>query len=118
MDPASLTIGVLALVSQLYTCYQLYISIKDFSPAFRNLRLALQLERERFKLWVECMGIDQTSGINARLRDDAGLLDLIREILTKLKEAFDDSAKVLEEYQEIDNASEIQDHDASTLHSP
>lgn len=78
MDPASFVIGVFGVVCELYkvslATYDLYCSIQDFTPAFGKLRLALNIERERLKLWAEYMGIDQDSGINERLQNDPSLL--------------------------------------------
>ena len=79
--------------------YDLYCSIQDFTPAFSNLRLALNIERERLKLWAECMGIDRESGINERFQTHPTLLETIKQILIKMNETFNDSAKMLEEYQ-------------------
>ena len=118
MDPASLIVGVFGVVCELYKVsmqtYDLYISIKDFSPDFKNLRLALNIERERLKLWAQCMGVDQRSGINERLRENPDLLELIRDILTNMTETFGHSAKMLEEYQHAQNPPPASEGDEST----
>ena len=119
MDPASLIIGVFGVVCELYKVsmqtYDLYISIKDFSPDHKNLRLALNIERERLKLWAQCMGVDEKSGMNERLRDNPDLLELIKDILTKMTETFSDSAKMLEEYQHAQSPPPASEGDESTL---
>ena len=122
MDPASFVISVLGVVVELYrvsmVTYDLYLSIQDFSPAFRNLRLALEIERKRLELWAQSMGIDQSSAINERLQNDPALLEIIKSILTKMKERFDDSNKLLIEYQGAQSppgSPENEDQSACTL---
>lgn len=104
MDPASLTLAVFGAVVELYKfsmkTYDLYLSIQDFTPAFRQLRLALVIERKRLELWAQHMGLDKESGINDRLREDPALLDIIEDILRSMAVTFKDSAKLLEEYME------------------
>lgn len=119
-DPASFAIGAFGVVCELYrlsmATYNLYVDIKNFSPAFKNIRLALNIERERLKLWAQCMGIDPELGINERLREHPELLELIREILTNMNDAFHDSAKMLDEYQEAHVQSHAQEGDDSKSH--
>lgn len=104
MDPASLTLAVFGAVIELYKfsmkTYDLYLSIQDFTPAFRHLRLALDIERKRLELWAQHMGLDKESGMNDRLRNDASLLEIIQDILGNMAITFNDSAKLLEEYME------------------
>lgn len=104
MDPASLTLAVFGTVVELYKfsmkTYDLYLSIQDFTPAFRQLRLALDIERKRLELWAQHMGLDKESGMNDRLRNDASLLEIIKEILKNMAITFNDSANLLEEYME------------------
>ena len=49
MDPVSLGVGFLGVVVGLYKfsmeTYDLYLSINDFTLAFRSLRLAINIER-------------------------------------------------------------------------
>ncbi len=118
MDPASFVLSVLGVVVELYrvsmVTYDLYLSIQDFSPDFRSLRLALEIERKRLELWAQSMGIDQTNGINERLQHDLDLLEIIRGILTNMKDSFKDSNKLLVEYQGAQSPPAASNSDQST----
>lgn len=109
MDPASIAIGVLGTVLELYKvsmqAYDLYLSIQEFNPAFGKLRLALDIERKRLELWAQRMGLDVELGFNERLRNDSGLLEIIQSILTEMKSTFEDSAKMLDDYAEATSSA-------------
>ena len=104
MDPASLVLGVLGVVVELYrvsmVTYDLYLSIQDFTPAFRSLRLALEIERKRLELWAQSMGIDEGTGIDDTLQNDPALLEIIRGILINMKGSLEDGSRLLMEYQD------------------
>ena len=109
MDPASFVFGALGVIVELYrvsmATYDLYLSIQDFTPAFRRLRLALEIERKRLELWAQSMGIDQGAGIDERLHNDQGLLEILKGILINMKESLEDSSKLLVEYQDAQSPS-------------
>ena len=104
MDPLSLGLGIFGVICELsrvsMQTYKLYTAIKDFPPAFRNLRLGLEIEKERLKLWAQCMGIEKNSGINEIFRYNVDLLDLVKDILMRMTETFSDSARMLDLYSQ------------------
>lgn len=115
MEPASVALAVLGTVVELYRLsmktYDLYLSIQDFPPAFRKLRLALDIERKRLEQWAHYMGLEKGSGINDRLRNDAGLLDIVHKILEEMTLTFNDCATLLDEYREIPSAEVTSEFD-------
>lgn len=117
-DPAGLALAIFGAVCELYkvsmATYTLYVDVKNFPHSFKNLRLALKIERMRLKTWAQCMGIDPGSDINERIRGDSELLDLIKEILTNKSDAFQDSVKMLEDYSEVHDQSELQEDDSKS----
>lgn len=119
MDPASLTIAAFGLVVELYKfsmkTYDLYLSIQEFTPAFRQLHLALDIERKRLELWAQHMGLDKESGTNERLRNDIGLLEIIHDILENMAMTFKDSRKLLEEYMEPPSTEAKSEFDLFTI---
>ena len=104
MDPASFVFSAVSVIVELYrvsmVTYDLYLSIQDFTPAFRRLRLALEIERKRLELWAQSVGIDQGAGIDERLQNDPGLLEILKGILINMKESLEDSSKLVVEYQD------------------
>lgn len=119
MDPASLTLAVFGVVVELYKfsmkTYDLYLSIQEFTPAFRQLHLALDIERKRLELWAQHMGLDKESGSNDRLRNDIGLLEIIHDILENMAVTFKDSTKLLEEYMEASSTEAKSEFDLFTI---
>lgn len=109
MDPVTLGVGVLGVVVELYKLsmemYEAYLSIKDFTPAFRSLRLAIDIERKRLELWAEHMGLEKDSFVNERLRNDPSLLELTKSILTEMTKTLKESAEMIEFYREAEVAS-------------
>lgn len=104
MDPAGIALAVFGTIVELYKIsmktYDLYLSIQDFTPAFRELGLALKIERKRLELWAQHMGLEKESGMNDRLRNDSTLLEIIQEIFENMVVTFNDSTKMTEEYTE------------------
>ena len=80
--------------------YDLYLSIQDFTPTYRSLRLALEIERKRLELWAQSMGIDQGTGIDDSLQNDPDLIEIIKGILISMKGSLEDGSKLLVEYQD------------------
>ena len=109
MDPVTLGVGVLGVVVELYKfsmeTYDLYLSIKDFTPAFRSLRLAIDIERKRLELWAQHMGLEKDSFVNERLRNDPSLLELTKSILTEMTQTLKESAEMIEFYREAEVVS-------------
>ena len=119
MDPLSLGVGVLGVVVELYRfsmeTYELYLSIKDFTPAFRSLRLAIDIERKRLELWAQHMGLEKDSFVNERLRNDRSLLELTESILTEMTKTLKESADMIEFYREAEVVSPPAYSDQSKL---
>lgn len=105
MDPASISLAVFGTVVELYKIsmktYDLYLSIQDFTPAFRQLRLALKIERKRLELWAQHMGLDNKNSMNDGIWNDQSLLEIIQEIFENMVVTFNDSTKMTEEYTEL-----------------
>ena len=105
MDPASISLAVFGTVVELYKIsmktYDLYLSIQDFTPAFRQVRLALKIERKRLELWAQHMGLDNKNSMNDGIRNDQSLLEIIQEIFENMVVTFNDSTKMTEEYTEL-----------------
>lgn len=105
MDPASLTLGAVATIIELYRfsmkTYDLYISVQDFTPTFGTIRLQLDIERKRLELWAQYMGIDRESGTHERLQKDPALLDIVKAIMTNMTATLQDGSKMLEDYADI-----------------
>ena len=80
--------------------YDLYLSIQDFTPTYRSLRLALEIERKRLELWAQSMGIDQGTGIDDSLQNDPDLIEIIKGILISMKGSLEDGSKLLVEYHD------------------
>ena len=119
MDPVSIGVGVLGVVVELYKfsmeTYEVYLSIKDFTPAFRSLRLAIDIERKRLELWAQHMGLEKDSSVNERLRNDPLLLELTKSILTEMTKTLKESADMIEFYREAEVVSPPAYSDQSKL---
>ena len=106
MDPASFGLGVLGAVVQLYRfsleTYELYLSIRDFTPAFRTLRLAIDVERMRLELWARHIGLGEDGRVAERLQTDSRLLELTKSVLTEMSKTLEESAVMLEYYREAE----------------
>ncbi|KAI9796493.1 MAG: hypothetical protein M1833_006161 [Piccolia ochrophora] len=102
MDPASLGIGIAATVLQLYTAltnaYDLYLEVRTFPSAYREIRLALLIERQRLELWGSKMLQDRQQKEAERSSQDVALWKLFEGVFRAMMSAFEGSNRTMEEY--------------------
>src|SRR6266480_7143348 len=89
---------IFSTVLQLYqasvAAYNLYLDVRDFPPAYLQLRFALVIERQRLKIWAREI-VDKE-----RSPRDEVLWELFKAILRKILAALEGGARTMEEYEQ------------------
>jgi len=102
MDPVSFGFGAFAVVIQLYDssvkAYDLYLAVKDFPPTYLTLRLSLEIEQQRLKLWARQTIHNQPDRKINQSHQEEVLWSLFKDILTNMVTAFEGGTRSMEEY--------------------
>ncbi|KAI4207746.1 MAG: hypothetical protein LQ346_000396 [Caloplaca aetnensis] len=105
MDPISLSVGLVSAVVQTYTAvtsaYDVYLSVREFPSAYRELRTAFMVERYRLEQW----GDQMLSGVQQKTLEQSqhnvAVWKLFQAVFDAMWAAFQESNKTLEDYGHI-----------------
>ncbi|KAL8903423.1 MAG: hypothetical protein Q9207_003944 [Kuettlingeria erythrocarpa] len=105
MDPVSLSVGLVSAVVQTYTAvtsaYDVYLSVREFPSAYRELRTAFMVERYRLEQW----GDQMLSGVQQKTLEQSqhnvAVWKLFQAVFDAMWAAFQESNKTLEDYGHI-----------------
>lgn len=102
MDGASLLLGIVPIVIQLYNAvskgYDTFIEYKEFPSSYRELQIALKIERQRLELWGRKMLSDHRQREVELSQQDLGLWKLFEDIFRKMALELEGGTRTMEEY--------------------
>lgn len=115
MDPVSVVVGVVPIVFQLFSAvaegYDMFIEYREFPSSFRELQMALKIERKRLQLWGERMHLSgdqhrQQQRMAEVSHHDVGLWKLFEEILRGMVSALEGATQTMDEYGHLAGAGQ------------
>ncbi|KAL8962607.1 MAG: hypothetical protein Q9193_001008 [Seirophora villosa] len=105
MDPVSLGVGLVSAVLQTYTAvtsaYDVYLSVRDFPSAYRELRTAFMVERFRLEQWGDQMLSGVQQGSVEQSHHNMAVWKLFQAVFDAMWHAFQESNKTLEDYAHV-----------------
>lgn len=105
MDGVSLVVGIVPIVVQLYNVvskgYDTYIEFKEFPSSYRELQIALMIERQRLDLWGQKMLSDHRQRDAELSHQDLALWKIFEAIFLKMAAELEGSARIMEVYEHL-----------------
>ncbi|KAL8685894.1 MAG: hypothetical protein Q9218_007484 [Villophora microphyllina] len=101
MEPVSLTVGAVALVSLLTTCVECFAYVDSAKSCGRDLELLttkFAIERARLLIWGESVGISSTNATGCTKVESAHVRPLVEQILNCIRMLFDDTNALTTRY--------------------
>lgn len=118
MEAVGVVVGIVPIVFQLYCAvsegYDLFIEYKEFPSSFRELQMALKIERQRLQLWGQRTLLirdqdrqqqQQPPKVELVSQQDLCLWKLFEEILRKMASALEGGTQTMEEYGHLASAA-------------
>lgn len=102
MDGVSLVVGVVPIVIQLFAAvskgYDTFIEYKDFPSSYRELHLALKIEKQRLEQWGQKMLNDHRQREIELSQQDLVLWKLFEDIFKKMALDWEGAIRTMEDY--------------------
>lgn len=113
MDGVSLVVGIIPIVIQLYAAvskgYDTFIEYKEFPSSYRELQLALKIEKQRLELWGQKMLGDHRQHQIEPSQQDLSLWILFEDIFKRMASDLEGGMRTIEDYGHLVGQSKKSD---------
>ena len=101
-----MTFAVVPVAIELYKivmgAYDLFLEVKEFPKAYRQLRLELLIERHRLTLWSNHVIMEKLQDGKLQSSEEVGCWRIFEMIFREMLDAFDHSFGIMEGYQKAE----------------